>query len=161
MHGHSARRGLRPRQARRPVRGHVIDASTCDPVKKLRELTDGRGVDAIDECSGNPAIVDTLKFYLRGGGWERGESAGRIHLQGDYPKPIMLSSYNDWFCTNGTITMSCALQPGDKTDILKFMAEGKFKCGWNEPKSVEDAPALYKEIDRNYFEFLKPILKWK
>ncbi len=140
---------------------HVIDASTCDPVKKLRELTDGRGVDAIDECSGNPAIVDTLKFYLRGGGWERGESAGRIHLQGDYPKPIMLSSYNDWFCTNGTITMSCALQPGDKTDILKFMAEGKFKCGWNEPKSVEDAPALYKEIDRNYFEFLKPILKWK
>jgi len=145
----------------KPFADHVIDASACDPIKAVRELTNGRGVDAIDECSGNPAIVDTLKFYLRSGGWNQGEEPGRIHLQGDYPKPIMLSSYNDWFTTNANISMTCALAPGDKTDILRFVSEGKFKCAWDAPKRVEDAPALYKEIDRNYFDTLKPILLWR
>ena len=140
---------------------HVVDASKVDPLKAVKELTNGNGVDAIDECSGDPAVVDSLKFYLRSGGWERGSEPGRIHLQGDYPKPIILTSYNDWFCTNANISMTCALQPGDKTDILKLISEGKFKVDFDAPRAIEDAPALYKEVDRNYFDILKPIIKWR
>ena len=140
---------------------HVVDASKCDPVKAVMEITGGKGVDAVDECSGNPEIVNTLRRYLRGGGWERGSEPGRIHLQGDYPKPIILTPYQDWFVTNANLSMTCALQPGDKTDILKLISEGKFKVEWDAPRAIEDAPALYKEIDGNYFDALKPIIKWR
>jgi len=34
---------------------HVIDASSCDPVDAIRELTDGNGADVVFECAGGSA----------------------------------------------------------------------------------------------------------
>ncbi|HBC89509.1 MAG TPA: zinc-binding dehydrogenase [Lentisphaeria bacterium] len=145
----------------KPFADFIVDASSCDPVKTVREITEGRGVDAIDECSGNPDIIDTLKFYLKDGGWKNDDEPGRIHLQGDYPRPIILSSYENWFCTNATITMTCATAPGCKTEILKLISQGKLKVAWGPIYDVDDAPRAYSETDKNYFDTVKPVFKWK
>lgn len=145
----------------KPFADFVVDASAEDPVKAVKEITNGRGVDAIDECTGNPEIVNSLKFYLRGGGWLEDDEPARIHLQGDYPRPIILKDYNGWFTTNTTITMTCALYPGCKTEILDLLSKGKLKLKWDAPRGVDDAPSFYEDIDKNYFDFTKPILKWR
>ena len=145
----------------RPFADFVVDASRTDPVKAVREITEGRGVDAIDECSGNPDVINTLRMYLKGGGWGRDDEPGRIHLQGDYPRPIILTPYQDWFVTNATLTMSCALGPGHKNEILALIAAGRFKTAWGPVYAVDEAPQAYADTDRNYFETVKPILRWK
>ena len=37
-----------------------------------------------------------------------------------------MDAYNHWFTKNCTITMTCALGPGCKEQILQWMSEGKF-----------------------------------
>ncbi|MFA5206085.1 MAG: zinc-binding dehydrogenase [Lentisphaeria bacterium] len=145
----------------RPFADAVVDASRVDPVKAVLELTNGRGVDAIDECSGNPDIINTLRNYLKGGGWVDDAPPGRIHLQGDYPRPIILTPYQNWFVTNATITMTCALGPGHKDAILALIAAGRFKTAWGPVYDIDDAPRAYAETDANYFDVVKPILRWK
>ena len=39
---------------------------------------------------------------------------------------IIMDSYHRWFGKNCTITMTCALAPGCKEQILQWMSEGKF-----------------------------------
>ena len=98
---------------------HVIDSSKGDGLEQVLELTDGKGVDVVSECSGDPAVVQYLPDYLRDGGWEKGSEGGRIHLQGDYPFPWAVEKYFKWFVknftlsvnTNGSGTGSVALNP--------------------------------------------------
>lgn len=144
----------------KPFADFAVDSSSCDPLKRVMEITGGRGVDAIDECSGNPEIVNTLNKYLKGGGWRDDDEPGRIHLQGDYPKPIILTDYNGWFTTNASLTMSCATAPGCKTEMLRLMSEGRFKSSWGPLYSLDDAPRAYAETDRNYFDAVKPLISW-
>jgi threonine 3-dehydrogenase len=46
----------------------VLNPATEDPVKKIREATDGTGVDALLEMSGNPAAIQQGFKALRAGG---------------------------------------------------------------------------------------------
>ncbi|MGY4707600.1 L-threonine 3-dehydrogenase [Candidatus Bipolaricaulota sp. J31] len=46
----------------------AIDASSEDPVKKIRDLTGGKGVDVVLEMSGSPAAWDNALRAVRSGG---------------------------------------------------------------------------------------------
>jgi 2-desacetyl-2-hydroxyethyl bacteriochlorophyllide A dehydrogenase len=104
---------------------HVFLADGSE-VEKIAELTDDKMVDKLMECTGNAAIVGTLHKYIKSGGWVEGEEAAHIHLQGDYPEPITMDHWHRWFVKNCTITMTCALAPGCKEQILQWLSEGKF-----------------------------------
>ncbi len=95
-------------------------------VAKIIEVTNGKKVDKLMECTGNSDIVGTLHKYIKDGGWDIEEPVAHIHLQGDYPETIVLDSWHRWFVKNCQITMSCALAPGCKEQILDWMSEGKF-----------------------------------
>ncbi|MCZ2824613.1 MULTISPECIES: zinc-binding dehydrogenase [unclassified Modestobacter] len=47
---------------------HTVDASTCDPVAAVRELTGGRGVDVSFEALGHPSTFATAVDVLDDGG---------------------------------------------------------------------------------------------
>ncbi len=94
--------------------------------EKIRELTHGKMADKVIECSGNPAVVGTLHQYIKDGGWGADDEPAHIHLQGDYPEPIALDWWHRWFVKNATITMTCALAPGNKEQVLQWISEGKF-----------------------------------
>ena len=143
-----------------PYADRVIDSSSTDPLEAVREITDGHGVDAIIECSGDPDVINTLNGYVKSGGWTDDELPVRIHLQGDYPRPIILTPYQKWFVTNATITMSCANGPGHKTEVLSLVASGRLKVDFSAVYDVDDAPRAYEEIDRNYYDMVKPIFRW-
>lgn len=104
---------------------HVILADGTE-VNKIIELTDGKKVDKLMECTGDAGIVGALHKFIKNGGWGNGEEAAHIHLQGDYPEPIIMDSWHRWFVKNCQITMSCALAPDCKKQILGWIAEGKF-----------------------------------
>lgn len=104
---------------------HVL-ASDGTEVDKILDLTDGKKVDSLIECSGNPSVVGGLHKYIKDGGWDDENPAGHIHLQGDYPERIIMDHYSKWFVKNCTITMTCALQSGCKEQVLQWISEDKF-----------------------------------
>ena len=46
----------------------VVDYEKSDPIVEIRRLTNGRGVDYVFDCSGNPAVVEQLFRSTRRGG---------------------------------------------------------------------------------------------
>jgi threonine dehydrogenase-like Zn-dependent dehydrogenase len=94
--------------------------------KELSAITNGKLADKLIECSGNTEVVGHLHWYIKDGGWGYDDEPAHIHLQGDYPGRIVMDAYNHWFEKNCTITMTCALGPGCKEQILKWMSDGKF-----------------------------------
>ncbi|OGV51811.1 MAG: zinc-binding dehydrogenase [Lentisphaerae bacterium GWF2_44_16] len=114
---------------RREIAAHYADCvlhGNGSELEKIREFTNGRMADKVMECTGNSEIVGTLHKYIKDGGWGHDDEPAHIHLQGDYPEPIIMDSWHRWFCKNCTVTMSCALAPGCKEQILQWMSEGKF-----------------------------------
>lgn len=113
---------------RMKIAGHyadqVIPYENADAA--ISELTNGRKADKLIECSGNAAVVGTLHKFIKNGGWDINDEPAHIHLQGDYPERIVMDSYHRWFGKNCTITMTCALAPGCKEQILQWMSEDKF-----------------------------------
>jgi 2-desacetyl-2-hydroxyethyl bacteriochlorophyllide A dehydrogenase len=95
-------------------------------VSEIRKISGGRMADQLIECSGNPAVVGTLHQYIKDGGWDLDDRPAHIHLQGDYPENIIMDSYHRWFVKNCTITMTCALAPTCKEQILEWISQGKF-----------------------------------
>lgn len=111
------------------IAGHYADHVFLADGKetgKISALTKELMVDKLIECSGNTAVVGTLHKYIKNGGWDKEDFPAHIHLQGDYPESILMDSWHRWFVKNCTITMSCALMPGCKEQILQWMSEGKF-----------------------------------
>lgn len=104
---------------------HVFLADGSE-VEKIREVTGGKKADKIIECSGNPSVVGTLHKYAKDGGWGSDDEPVHIHLQGDYPEPVILDWWHRWFVKNATITMTCALADGSKEQLLQWISEGKF-----------------------------------
>ena len=106
------------------------------------------------ECSGNARVVPELYKYVRQG--------GRIHLQGDYPDPIIITSYFHWFGLDATVSFTCASNKGDKEAILKLISEGKFdaKSLYSKECSVNDAPKAYQDLEKNRYDVLKILFKW-
>ncbi|MGE4565863.1 MAG: zinc-binding dehydrogenase [Victivallaceae bacterium] len=117
-----------PNAFRRSIAGHYADYVLAPEraEQELLELTSGKKADIVVECSGDTNLVGTLHRYLKDGGWGATDEPGHIHLQGDYPGRIVMDAYNFWFTKNCTITMTCALAPGGKEEMLRYLAEGKF-----------------------------------
>lgn len=113
------RRGIAQKYA-----DHVLSVENAE--KELSAITGGKKADKLIECSGNTEIVGHLHRYIKDGGWDRDDEPAHIHLQGDYPGRIVMDAYNHWFTKNCTITMTCALGPDCKEQILQWMSEGKF-----------------------------------
>jgi len=143
-----------------------IDAHKDDPIAALESLTDGRRADVVIECSGNPAVVNGLPGYLRDGGWERDDDGGRIHLQGDYPDPLLISPYQKWFTKNLRLSMTCAIRPGGKEEILGLISEGKFdaktilESDMTQEMPVDQAQAAYETVLKSRNDVFKILLQW-
>ncbi len=144
----------------------IIDARKDNPVKILQQMTNNRLADVIVECSGNPKVISELYQYLRNGGWTNDDDGGRIHLQGDYPYPIIINWYQPWFTKNMRISMTCAIRPGGKEKILKLMSEGKFRTDtilnsdMTLEMPVDDAQNAYKTLKESDGDIFKILLKW-
>ena len=144
----------------------VIDPRTGDAVAQLERLTKGRRADLVVECSGNPAVIADLPGYLRDGGRDGIDDGGRIHLQGDYPTPIVISPYQRWFTRNLRLSMSCAIRPGGKETILGLLAEKKLdlRSLLDSPMlrrvRVADAPAAYPQIEAARGDIFKVLVDW-
>ncbi|MHB1158340.1 MAG: zinc-dependent alcohol dehydrogenase [Phycisphaerales bacterium] len=141
---------------------HVVDNVAGKGPQVVRELTGGKGVDVIFECSGNPRVVTDLPDYLRDGGWDAGTEGGRIHLQGDYPDPLILDQYHRWFTKNCAVTMCCAFRPGDKNEVLQLISAGKFdaKSLYSKVAPVEQCGQAYEELYANRYDLLKILFRW-
>ncbi|OHB52696.1 MAG: hypothetical protein A2Y12_03300 [Planctomycetes bacterium GWF2_42_9] len=132
-------------------------------ISLVADITGGRMADVVIEATGDATVVNNLRKLVRNGGWERDDDGGRIHLQGDYPDPICLTPYQEWFNRNLRISMSCALRAGDKESILKLASEGKFdtKILWDKEVPLEKAPFEYEDIDKNRDNRIKTLINWK
>lgn len=141
---------------------HVLVADGTE-VAELSRITGGKKADKLIECSGNASVVGTLHKYIKDGGWAHDDAPAHIHLQGDYPETIVLDSWHRWFVKNCTVTMSCALAPGCKEQLLAWMSEGRFDTSgmpteiWPVEK-CHDA-FVYKQ-DKGDSVF-KVLLEWK
>ena len=134
---------------------YLIDSSQKRPEDSLKEMNNGKLADVVIECSGNGRVVSELYKYVRQG--------GRIHLQGDYPEPIIITSYFHWFGLDATVSFTCASKKGDKEAILKLISEGRFdaKSLYSKEYFVDDAPKAYQDLEKNRYDILKILFKWE
>jgi 2-desacetyl-2-hydroxyethyl bacteriochlorophyllide A dehydrogenase len=134
---------------------NTLDLSQPDKVERLLDMNDGKKVDVAIECSGNPAAINPLPDYVRAG--------GRIHLQGQYREPILITDYARWNCSDLTITCSIAFNPGDKEEVLGFISDGKFDAEglYTKEYAIDDAPKAYKEVEEKRYRILKTLFKWE
>lgn len=150
---------------RRSIAAHYADYvfDVESGTRNLQDLTNGILADIVIECSGNQEVVGSLHQYLKEGGWSYEDTPGHIHLQGDYPGRIVLDGYNFWFNKNCSITMSCALAPGCKEQILQWMSEGKFDTShlpceiWEVGKAAE----AYKYQHEKGADCFKILFDWR
>ncbi|MBN1446264.1 MAG: zinc-binding dehydrogenase [Candidatus Omnitrophica bacterium] len=133
----------------------LLNLSDPDSENDLLDLNEGKKVDVVIECSGNPSAVDIIPDYIR--------PEGRVHLLGHYRRPVVITHYSKWNCNDLRISCSIAINPGSKEEILKMISEGKFdaKGLYTEEYFVDDAPKAYKELERNKYHVLKILLKWE
>ncbi|HBE01750.1 MAG TPA: hypothetical protein DC049_04660 [Spirochaetia bacterium] len=131
-------------------------------MEKLLSYTDNKKADVIIECSGNPDVIPGLPDFLRDGGWGQSDEGGRIHLQGDYPRPASFIPYQRWFVKNATVSMTCALRPGIKEKVLALISQKKFDARslYNKVYNINDAPQAYKYLEKNRYDTLKILLEW-
>ena len=61
-------RGHRLETAAELGSSEIVDYEKADPVREIRAMTGGRGVDYIFDCSGNPDVVEQLLRSVRRGG---------------------------------------------------------------------------------------------
>ncbi|OJD31620.1 butanediol dehydrogenase [Diplodia corticola] len=112
-----------PVAARREARGvrEVVDV-VVDPVgesvvDRCKEVTGGRGVDVVFECSGSPRVVGDVFGSV---GW-RGVVVVVALWTGEVPVPFAPLMYKE--CT---VTSSCAFNEKDFAEVIKAFAEGQF-----------------------------------
>jgi 2-desacetyl-2-hydroxyethyl bacteriochlorophyllide A dehydrogenase len=150
---------------RRDIASHYADLvipADDDAVAAVREATGGKMADKLVECSGNPTVVGGLHKYVKEGGWTESEPPAHIHLQGDYPERIVLDSWNHWFCKNCTVTMSCALAPGNKETVLGWLDSGRFDTSHLpvETFPVEKCHEAFTAKEKAGDKIFKVILDW-
>jgi threonine dehydrogenase-like Zn-dependent dehydrogenase len=142
---------------------HTICADGRDAWQQVSEITHGRMADVVIEASGNSTVVDSVCLYIRDGGGTPDDDGGRIHLQGDYPDPISLTQYSQWFNRNLRISTSCALAPGNKEFVLNLIREKKFDATvlWDKEITPEQVPDEYAELEANRSIRMKTLVKWE
>ncbi len=139
----------------KPYADALIDLSRPDAKEQILAAGGGKLPDLVDECSGNPDAVNACADYVRPG--------GRVHLQGQYRQPIIITRYARWNCSDLRISCSIALKPGGKEEVLKLVSEGKLdvKNLYTKVYAVDDAPAAYKDLAANRYDILKILFKWE
>jgi 2-desacetyl-2-hydroxyethyl bacteriochlorophyllide A dehydrogenase len=144
------------------IADHIVACDGAKVFKPVAEITSGRMADVVIEASGDSAVVNALCGLIREGGWDRDDDGGRIHLQGDYPDPISITQYSQWFNRNLRISTSCAFKPGDKEYMLNLMREGKFDAHilWDKEISVDEVPDEYPLLEENYATRIKTLIRW-
>ncbi|MFA5864721.1 MAG: zinc-binding dehydrogenase [Phycisphaerae bacterium] len=144
----------------------VIDGKCYDPVDVLKKLTTDKLADVIAECSGDPNVVTSLYKYLKDGGWALTDEPGHIHLQADYPAPVIVAPYQNWFTKNMNMSLTCAIRPDSKEAILKLISEGKFdvktllKSELTVELPVDEAQKGYLMAHESKKDIFKVMLKW-
>lgn len=133
-----------------------------EAIDGIKKITNGKMADQVIECSGNPEVPGTLYKYIKDGGWGLNEPYAHIHLQGDYPERIIFDSYHRWFVKNCDISMTCALEPTCKEQILQWISEGKFdtKKLPIEVWPVSKAAEAFKHKAEMGDEVFKIVLDW-
>lgn len=134
---------------------HLIDLRNCgNPVEAIRACNAGGLADAVVEASGCPDAVSPLADYVRPG--------GRIHLQGQYRAPIVITRYARWNCSDLSITCSIATGVGCKARILKMISEGKFDAKlYDKIVPAAEAPESYAAIAADRYKYLKILFRWE
>jgi 2-desacetyl-2-hydroxyethyl bacteriochlorophyllide A dehydrogenase len=149
---------------RREIAGYYADGVIPyeNAEQEIIHLTKGKKADKLIEASGNSAVVGTLHKFIKDGGWDVDDEPAHIHLQGDYPETIIMDSYCRWFGKNCTITMTCALAPGCKEQILQWMSEGKFDTSSLpvEIWPVESCAEAYKYKQEKGEDVFKILFDW-
>jgi 2-desacetyl-2-hydroxyethyl bacteriochlorophyllide A dehydrogenase len=143
------------------------DAICCNAahdqaVEMLADVTGGKLADVVIEASGDSTVPNHLRRMVREGGWELGDDGGRIHLQGDYPEPICLTPYQEWFNRNLRISVTCAALPGGKEAILDLISKGTFDADvlWDKEIPLAEAPDAYEELERHRDTRMKTLIRW-
>ena len=138
------------------------NAAYEEAVEALAEVTGGRMADVVIEASGDSTVPNNLRKMVRAGGWARDDDGGRIHLQGDYPEPVVLTPYQEWFNRNLRISVTCAILPGGKETILGLISEGKFDTDvlYDKTVALEDAPSQYAELEKHRDTRMKTLIRW-
>lgn len=133
----------------------TLNLSSPDAVQELLEINDGKKADVVIECSGNPAAINPIPDYIRAG--------GRIHLQGQYRQPIVITGYARWNCNDLRISCSIAFNAGDKEAVLDLISKSKFdaKSLYSKAYPVDDAPTAYEDLFKNRYDILKILFKWE
>jgi threonine dehydrogenase-like Zn-dependent dehydrogenase len=139
------------------------DAGTEYSYESVWAANGGKGVDVLIEASGDSTVINWTRKMVREGGWDLGDDGARIHFQGDYPDPISLTPYQEWFNRNLRISMSCAILPGGKEKILSLISEGKFNADvlWDKEVKLADAPNEYEDIERHRCTRMKTLIDWQ
>jgi 2-desacetyl-2-hydroxyethyl bacteriochlorophyllide A dehydrogenase len=140
----------------------IADASHEAAIEALAKVTGGRMADVVFEASGDSAVPNNLRRMVREGGWEADDDGGRIHLQGDYPEPVCLTPWQEWFNRNLRISVTCAILAGGKEKILELIQQGKFNADilWDKAIKLEEAPAEYAELELNRATRMKTLIQW-
>jgi 2-desacetyl-2-hydroxyethyl bacteriochlorophyllide A dehydrogenase len=144
----------------------VIDGKSYDPLSTLKKITKDKLADVVVECSGNPVTITHIYQYMKDGGWGLNDEPAKLHLQGDYPTPIFIEPYENWFGKNMNISLTCAVRPSGKEAILQLMSEGKFDAktllasSMTPEMPVDKADEAYKMVDQSKKDIFKVMLKW-
>lgn len=143
-------RGERLRLAAELTSASVVDYEESDPVESIHDLTEGRGVDRVYECAGNPSVVPQALAAVRRG--------GRVALLGlTGHKDVEISP--DALTLNEIDLMGIRSSPNAYPAMISLIASGSVKV---DPllthvyplEQVEDAFAVLR--DRSA---IRPILK--
>ena len=95
----------------------LIDIEKTDPVKSVRDETDGAGVDEAFECSGAEGTLNQAIGMVREG--------GRIGLLGVPPASVMEKIPFKYVCRNEIAIFGVKANPNVSRNVLSLMSTGK------------------------------------
>lgn len=103
--------------ARRLGADHVIDPSRDDPLARVREITDGRGVDVAIEMIGLKSTIEVAIRSLA--------RRGRMVIVGICPVKIEVDPYNDILLKEAVVTGNCDHVADDIREVLSLIDQGR------------------------------------
>ena len=126
---------------------HAVDATSEDPVERIRELTDGNGADVCIEAVGHPEVLEQA-FYAR-------DLAGTVVQVGvptpDMPLPDI--PMIDFFGRGGALKPSWygdCLPSRDFPLLIDLYLQGRFDLGGfvSETISLDDVEGAFHKMER-------------
>lgn len=126
-----------------------------EPLQKvLMEKTEGKGVDAVIDVTGDPSMFNHL--------WSLTKADGLIHGQGMYLDPLSLHFPSTLFGRRLSLTCTSGEQPEHVHAVLGRMANGRLKYEklLSEVRSVTEATVVYQRVHDCPNELMTVALDW-